>query len=123
MAEFIAFPIRVGKNGWLNRSESPIESLMPLLGIIAGTSRAGWRGSEQFGAREKLQELQKKQDARLIAIKQLNQALEDLGIDWARVDNIELEASAEYGVSAYVFTISDPSKGVEAQRLEMKTDI
>ena len=44
--EFITFPIRVGGNGGLSRAKDRSAGLMYVLGVIAGTPRAGWPGSE-----------------------------------------------------------------------------
>jgi hypothetical protein len=95
---------------------------MRVLGVMAGTPRAGWRGSEHFGAQEILLELQQRADVRLIAIKQINQALEDLGIDWVCVSDIEREPSGEPGVLSYLFTLSYPGHGEEVQRLNVDSD-
>jgi hypothetical protein len=117
--EFITFPIRVDGNGGLTRAKDRSAGLMQVLGVIAGTQRAGWRGSEHFGARDILLDLQRRADVRLIAIKQINRALDDLGIDWVRVSDIEREPSAEPGVFSYLFTLSYPGRGEEVQRLNV----
>jgi hypothetical protein len=117
--EFITFPIRVDGNGGLSRAKDISAGLMQVLGLIAGTPRAGWCGSEHFGAREILLELQQRADVRLVAIKQINRALEDLGIDWVCVSDIEREPSGEPGLFSYLFTLSYPGRGEEVQRLKV----
>jgi hypothetical protein len=117
--EFITFPIRVGVNGELSRSKDRSAGLMQVLGMIAGTPCAGWCGSNHFGARDILQEFQRRADVRLIAIKQINRALEDLGIDWVCVSDIEREPGGDPGVFSYLFTLSYPGQGEEVQRLNV----
>jgi hypothetical protein len=117
--EFIAFPIRVGGDGWLRRSAGKMDGLMHLLGVMAGTPRGGWSGSEEFGAREKFLEMQTRWEARLIAANQINQALEDLGIDWVRLDKIEIQPATEPGSFSYVLTLSHAGEGAEKLRLEL----
>jgi hypothetical protein len=117
--EFIAFPIRVDGNGGLSRAKDRSAGVMRVLGVIAGTPRAAWCGSEHFGARDILLELQRRADVRLVAIKQINRALEDLGIDWVCVSDIEREPSGYPGVFSYRFTLSYPGQGEEVQRLEV----
>ncbi|HKX29241.1 MAG TPA: hypothetical protein VJ302_16210 [Blastocatellia bacterium] len=119
--EFVTFPIRIGGDGWLGRAEDRSAGLMRVLGVIAGTSQAGWPGSERFGAREILLELQRRGDVRLIAVRQINQALEDLGIDWVSVSDIEREPSGESNVFRYLLTLSYPGQGEDVQRLELSS--
>ena len=120
--EFITFPIRVGGNGGLSRSKDRSAGLMQVLGVIAGTPRAGWCGSEHFGARDLLREFQRRADVRLIVIKEINQALEDLGIDWVCVSDIEREPAGERGIYSYLFTLSYPGQGSEVQLLNVDFD-
>jgi hypothetical protein len=117
--EFITFPIRVGENGGLSRAKDRNAGLLQVLGLIAGTPRAGWCGSEHFGARDILVEFQRRADVRLIAIKQINRALEDLGIDWVSVRDIEREPAEDPGVFSYLFTLSYTGQGEEVQRLNV----
>jgi len=119
--DFVTFPIRIGASGWISRTDGPVESIVHLLGVLADTQQGSWRGSAIFGVRERLLELHQKHSARLIAIKQINETLSDLGIDWVRVEAIDREPSGEYGTSVFIFTLSYPGKGVEVERLEIRT--
>lgn len=104
--EFIAFPIRIDRNGWLVRAERPEDGVVQLFRLMAGTSRNGWPGSAEFGLRELLATIQSKHGARLTAIKQMNQVLLDLGINWVKVENIEPEPMDELGKMTYQLTLS-----------------
>jgi hypothetical protein len=117
--DFIAFPVRIGGNGWLVRSDSPEESIVQVLRIIVNTPQGGWRGSSAFGMRDILAGLGYGHGVRLAAIAKLNHMLEDLGIDWARVESFEREQATTSHSSAYVFTLSFAGRGSEAHRIEM----
>jgi hypothetical protein len=117
--DFIAFPVRVGGNGWMVRADSPEESIVQLLRIIVSTPQGGWRGSAVFGMRDMLAGLGSGLAARLAAVTQLNHMLEDLGIDWVRVEAFEREQATTPNSSAYMFTLSFAGRGSEAHRIEI----
>ena len=102
------------------RSSSPEESILQLLKIMASTSQRGWwRGSMKFGLRDTLAVMLSKHDARLDAIKQMNAAFEELGIDWVRVENIQFESSGVPDRLSYLLTLYYTGKGSDVQRLEI----
>jgi hypothetical protein len=117
--DFIAFPVRIGGNGWFVRSDSPEESVVQVLRIIVSTPQGGWRGSAAFGMRDILAGLGYGHGARLAAIAKLNHMLEDLGIDWVRVEGLEREQATTPHGSAYVFTLSFAGREGEARRIEI----
>src|SRR5262249_17692094 len=115
----VAFPVRIGGHGWLERSHDPEESILQMLRMIMSTPQEGWRGTAAFGLRDTLAGLGAKHGAQLAVITQINQTLADLGIDWVRVEAIEREhAPAPYSV-AYLLTLSFPGKGTEAHRIAL----
>lgn len=114
--DLIDFPFVVGVGGRLRHSAGPEDSIAKLLGVMARTPRRGWRGAGSFGLRDALAELQSRHDARLFAIKQMNEALQELEIDWVRVDDIRCEP-AEAHRASYVLTLSYAGKGTETHRL------
>jgi hypothetical protein len=115
----IAFPVRIGRNGWLVRSHSPAESVIELLRIMVSTSQQGWRSLAAFGMRETLAVLGSKPGAQLTVIKQMNQTLAELGIDWVRVEAIKQEHAPALGSLSYVFTLSFHGQGIEEHRIEV----
>jgi hypothetical protein len=117
--DFIAFPVRIGGNGWLVRSRSPGESIAQVLRIMVSTPRDGWRGSAAFGMRDILAALRARHDVQLTAVKQMNQTLEDLGIDWVRVEAIVREPATTPYHSAYVLTLAFAGRGSEVHRVEI----
>jgi hypothetical protein len=117
--DFIAFPLRIGGNGWFVRSGSPEESLVQVLRIIVSTPHGGWPGSAGFGMRDILAGLGSWHGARLAAVTQVNHMLEDLGIDWVRVEAIEREHATTPQSLAYAFTLSFTGRGSEEHRIEI----
>ena len=114
--DFVAFPLRIGQRGSLERSVSPEESIVHLIRIMASTPERGWSGSSEFGLRDTLAGLIARPASRLTAIEQMNTALGDLGIDWARVENIEIEPPSEFGKASYMLMLSFRNKGAEVYR-------
>lgn len=117
--DFVAFPLRIGASGWLARSGSSEESILQLLKIMASTPQRGWTGSSVFGLRDTLALMRSRHDLRLAAIKQMNQALEELEVDWVRVENIEPEPASEPHQLSYTVTLAYAGKGVEVHRIEL----
>src|SRR3712207_6759670 len=103
--------MRIGGNGWIVRSRSPEESIVQVLRILVSTPQGGWPASAEFGMRDILAGVGSMHGAWLAAVKQVNQTLEDLGIDWVRVAAIEREPAATPYSSTYVFTLSFAGKG------------
>lgn len=107
---FVVFPLQI-VDGQLDRSAGSTESLESLMLVMASTPAPGWRGAAEFGLRELLAEMQYKADARTRAIKGANQALKDLGIEWATVQGIVSEPDPELGSLRYVFKMNSDKYG------------
>ena len=103
-------------DGWC--ALPPAESIIDLLRIMASTPQQGWHRVAAFGMRETLAELGSKPGAQLAVLKQMNQTLADLGIDWVRVEAIQQEQAPALGGASYVFTLSFPDRGSEEHRIE-----
>jgi hypothetical protein len=103
----------------LVRSDSPEESLVQVLRIIMSTPQGGWPGSATFGMRDVLAGPGARRGALLAAVTQLNQTLEDLGIDWVRVEAIEREQGTTPYSVAYIFMLAFTGRGAETHRIEM----
>lgn len=100
--EYLRSPIRIGPKGRLARVGRSAESLAQLVAIMMGTPRRGWRGSSDFGLREMLVQLGMKRGVQLTAVKQMNRAFEDLGIEGVKVKSIELSVqSADRSESSF----------------------
>ena len=116
---FVDFPLLVGESGRLAHAAGPEASILKLLEVMARTPRRGWRGAEAFGLRDTLAELQVKYEARLMTIRQINGALDDLGIDWVRVEDIACAPSTGDQSVSYLLTLSYVGKGTEVQELRL----
>jgi hypothetical protein len=117
--DFIAFPVRIGQGGWLARSPTPEETVTKLLKIMITTPKKGWRGSSLFGLRELFADLGTKGGLQITAVKQINQALEDLGIEWVRVEKIEVVPPRESSISSYNIVLVYSGKGVEVHPVDI----
>jgi hypothetical protein len=117
--DFIAFPVKIGKRGWFARSGTREKSITRLLKIMLTTPKRGWRGSSVFGMRELIADLAAKRSVQITAAKQLNQALEDLGIDWVRVEKIEVVPPRENSVSSYDISLAYPGKGTDIHPIDI----
>lgn len=112
--DFVAFPLRV-ERGRLARSRGAEESLLWLLSVMARTARRGWPGAPDFGLAEALEEMRRNQDARSAAVRQINRVLEDLGVDWVRVEDLRWVGLTQPGLDSYVLTLSDPGNEKETR--------
>jgi hypothetical protein len=102
---FVAFPLRV-EGGRLARFRGAWRSVRSLLKMMANTSGSGWRGSPHFGLREALAESRHKPDERSATVKQMNRALEDLGVDWLTVKELQPNPfDPASGVVSYDLTV------------------
>lgn len=117
--DFIAFPIHTVSKGWLARSNTPEESILQLLKIMVSTPQRGWHGSSVFGMRDTLAPLHSKHGERLTVIKRMNEALEELEINWVRVEDIRLDPSGVSHELSYILTLSYVGKGTETHRIEV----
>jgi len=114
---FIGYPIRLQTDGWLHRTESAADAIVQLLGVMVRTPQAGWYGSANFGLRDMLETLQTKPATRLTVIKQINQELQDLGLDWVKVSQIEEEVDSRTGNAAFLFTLVYANQGTQVHRI------
>ena len=117
--DFVAFPFRVGARGWLARSASLEESLVQFLAIMARTPERGWAASPSYGSRDALASMQSRHDARLKAIRQMNEMLRELGIDWVRVEDIKFESPDAPHELSYNLILDFMGKGIEMHRIQI----
>lgn len=116
---FVDFPLRVGESGRLAHAAGPEASILKLLEVMARTPRRGWRGAETFGLRDALAELWVRDEARLTTVRQVNAALDELGIDWVRVEDIRCERAAGGEYLSYSLTLAYAGKGTQVEELRL----
>ena len=118
--DYLAFPLRIDPIGRMARSNGAEENLLLLLKIMLKTPARGWPGTEDFGVRDALAELQFKYGLRQETVKRINSCLRELGIDWVEVKMIEIDPSSDAYEPTYVFTLFYQGKGVEIERLQIR---
>jgi hypothetical protein len=116
--DYLAFPLRIDPIGRMARSTGAEENLLRLLKIMLATPARGWPGSQNFGIRDALAELPFKLSLRQETVRQINDSLRELGIDWVEVKMIEVDPTSDAYEPVYVFTLFYKGKGVE--RLKVK---
>lgn len=115
--DYIAFPLRIEKNGQLARASGVEENLLSLLRLMLTTPAAGWAGSPNFGMRDALAELSFKSNLRLEIVRRLNENLHELGIDWVKVKTIQIESAKDSYEPSYLLLVEYKNKGIETLRI------
>ena len=82
------------------------------------TPARGWSGLQDFGVRDALADLPFKAGLRQETVRQINDSLRELGIDWVEVKMIEIDPSSDAYEPVYVFTLFFKGKGIE--RIQIK---
>jgi hypothetical protein len=113
----ICFPVRIDKNGGgLKRCSSTCQDeggIIHLLDVMVRTGcSGGWPGVTHFGLRDFFTRMRTGSGLQTGIVQTANRALEDLGIEWFRIESIvkdrELPNGAEYTV-----TVSWVGKGTQ----------
>jgi|SRR5688572_24352487 hypothetical protein len=113
---YLLFPLQIAATGSLQRSTGAEENLLALLRIMFRTPANGWPGSPKFGVRDLLGGLRAKGQSRPGLIRQINENLRDLGVDWAELKSID--AGAPDGAETeYALTLEYKGRGAEVQRI------
>ena len=102
---YLAFPLRL-EGGLLRRCEEP-EAVISLMEIMAWTPYESWAGCKHFGLRDFFE-----QDARRPvpslperAVREINLALEELGVAHYRLRSLVRGAEIGPGMSSFVVTL------------------
>jgi hypothetical protein len=99
---YVAFPLRF-RGALLERCDRT-QAVLALIEAMARTARGSWAGSGSFGIRDLLAASQRP-GALQEAVRQINLALLDLGIDFIRAESVQLE-SLVGGEGHYLITFS-----------------
>lgn len=102
---YVSFPLRLD-GSFLRRTEEP-EAIVALVRVMATTPHGSWPGSPHFGIRDFFEQARQKPDLPKLAVQEINQALEDLGITGYKVQSIQSEPRANRDVDSYVVTLAD----------------
>jgi hypothetical protein len=118
--DFIGFPVRIGSNGWLQRSPSPEEAVMHVLEIMARTpGEGGWCGVKEFGLRDYMMTMGNRRGLQPEAIQAANRILADLNIQWFRIDAIEKEEGRDPSEGVYRVSVFFAGKGTEVLKVRV----
>jgi hypothetical protein len=118
--DHIAFPVRIGNNGWLQRATTLEDTVIQVLEIMARTAGdGGWRGVQEFGLRDHMMSVGTKRGLQPEAIQAANRILADLGIQWFRVDAVEKEEGKDTSEAFYRVSVFFAGKGSEVLRIRM----
>ncbi|MCA9739743.1 MAG: hypothetical protein R3E98_02410 [Gemmatimonadota bacterium] len=91
----LAFPLRVGPDGRLARTDR-VDALLGLVRVMAATSARVWTHAPWFGLHETFGEANPALEDHPRLADALNRALEELKIGWARVDSVRLETRGRF---------------------------
>ena len=118
--DFIDFPVRIGANAWIRRSQTPEKAVMQVLEIMARTlGDGGWRGVKEFGLRDYMMSVETRRGLQREAIQVANRILADLDIRWFRVDAIEKEEGSHPFEAFYRVSVFFTGKGTEVVKVRI----
>ena len=118
--DFIAYPVRIGSNGWMRRSTNSEDAVCQLLEIMGRTaSDGGWLGVEEFGLRDHMMNIGTRRGLQPEAIQAANRTLADLGIHWFRVDAVEKEESRDPSEALYRISVFFAGRGSEVLKVRL----
>jgi hypothetical protein len=87
--------------------------MLSILRVMAITPHGSWSGCPHFGLRELSEQAANRSEVIQLAVKEINRALDDLGIVNFQVEGIKAESIAGAGVSEWTVTVvsrQDPTK-------------
>lgn len=92
--ETLEWPLRVGPDGRLARAGDPWDPLLEIIRAMAASPPSSWSHAPWFGLEEVFRKAKRNVEEQPDVARALNQALEQLGIGWARVDAVFLDVEA-----------------------------
>jgi hypothetical protein len=81
---------------------------------MASTPHGSWAGSPAFGIRDLLEESRSRPDRIQIVLKEVNRALDDLGVTNVRAGAVSCESAPDEEVSRWVVTLVSAEDGTQA---------
>ena len=104
---FIEFPLRLD-GAYLRRVAEP-QAILQLIEAMARTPDGSWAGATSFGVRDFFEGMRMRPEGLKEAVRAINTALADLGIDRYRLESIEKEPGRNPDVDTYSFNLVDAS--------------
>src|SRR5262249_14593831 len=110
--DFIAFPLRIGGDGWMRRCRSSQDARREALEIMGRTpGDGGWRGVKEFGLRDYMMAMGTRRGLQPEAIQAANRILNDLDVRWFRIDAIEKEEGRDPSEAVYRVSVFFAGRG------------
>jgi len=104
---FLEFPLRLD-GPYLRRVPEP-QAILQLIEAMARTPARSWAGAPAFGVRDVFEGMRVRPEGIKDALRAINAALTDLGIDRYKLESIEKEPGRNADVDTYVFNLIDTS--------------
>jgi hypothetical protein len=99
----LIFPLRF-RAGFLRRG-SEQEALIALFRVMAQTPKGSWAGSPSFGLRDLLEQHRRRPESTETIVKEMNGALDDLGLTYVRAERVVCESRPGDEISRWSVTL------------------
>ena len=115
--QFLSFPLRIEK-AFLARCDER-EAVLQLVRAMARTPHGSWKDCPSFGVRDLFEQARNHRELTETAVRQMNAALDDLGVTAFRVAAIRAETAPEAEEQAYVVELTDTAHQGETLSLAL----
>ena len=102
----LAWPIRVDKDGRLERTDDPVGSLLSVIRAMAASPASSWRHAPWFGLQEVFEGVNTELQEHPAVADALSHALKQLGIHWAEVATVLLDRGTPPGERRFRITFT-----------------
>jgi hypothetical protein len=97
------------REAFLRRTDE-VQAVLSLIRVMATTPHGSWKGCPHFGMRDYFEFARARPELPQAAIKEVNLALNDLGISGLRVESISRDPQANRDVDTYTVKISSTTE-------------
>ena len=101
----LAWPIRVGADGRLERTDDPVGSLLSVVRAMAASPASSWGHARWFGLQEVFEAVNPELQEQPAVADALNHALKQLGIHWVTVTTVLLDHGTPPGERRFRLTL------------------
>jgi len=106
----IALPITVGPKGQLRRAES-VDSVMALIGAMAGTTPGTWPHAPWFGLQPRFMDANMRLEQHSSLADAINTALVELDLTWVKVQAVRTAQPCPPGERRFDITLAVEGQG------------
>ena len=104
MPRTLSLPLRINRDGQLDRGEST-EQIIHLIQAMVATTAHSWPHAPWFGLHELFLEANLALQEQQTLLEAVNTALTNLGVTWARVAHIKTSRDAAQGERRFAITL------------------